>query len=138
MGNEKPIKTPIKTISKEDLNERIIAYVESKGGSPSYTLSHVLECLGQKELEGRKFVGYDEDWKHAMIYRIDEYKHNSGHPMIRISDLTLGPTERHPAFKEDKRLNLELHLQDIEVTGFNLKEVANALELSTENFHWYI
>jgi hypothetical protein len=126
-------------ISKEELTSRITKYVQSKrGSSPADTLQNALGSFGQNGLEGRKFVGYDEDWSHAMLYRIDKYSHNDGHPMLIISDLTLNPTARHPALQENKHLDLGLHLFDIDVTDWNLKGVAEAMGVSADNFHWYV
>ena len=126
-------------ISKEELTARITKYVESRrGSSPADTLQKALDSFGQNGLEGRKFVGFDNEDHRALIYRVDEYNHNGGHPMVVISDLTLNPTVRHPSLKENKQLDLGLHLSDIDVTGWNLEGVAEATGISADNFHWYV
>jgi hypothetical protein len=96
-------------------------------------LREILHADGQQSLKGKVFLGYDHDCDRQMIYRVDRYEHNNNHPMLDISELTVFPRTR-----VNPKINVDLHGIDLEVTSFNLKEVAEGLELSTEHFHWYV
>jgi len=97
------------------------------------TINEILEADGQEALVGRQFVGYDNDYARAMVYRIDDYAHNNGKSLLYISELTVHPRGRKVPF-----ISLHLHTKDFEVSHARLDEVAKSLGLPTDQFHWYV
>ena len=97
------------------------------------TLDVVLRTEGQEGLVGKRFVGYDNDYGRLMVYRVDEYHQNGGHPSILISELTA-----HPRIRVYPSLNLDLHRRDIAVSCLEPKEAAEFLGLEIEHFHHYV
>lgn len=98
-----------------------------------YTLSDLLDEEGQQALVGRVFVGYDCDYHRDMLYRVDEYDHNRGHPLLRISELTV-----HPRARSCSILNLDLHREDADVSDLDLKVAAEQHRLSSAYFRFYV
>lgn len=102
------------------------------GGKPE-SLGHYLRNHGQQGLIDRKFAGIDQDYGRAMIYRVDSWNQNNGIPLLEISELTV-----HPKARTASSISLSLHRRDIDVTFWDLKTVADTMELSTEFCYHYV
>jgi hypothetical protein len=85
-----------------------------------------------QKLVGRQFVGFDHDYSRKMIYRVDRFDTTTP-SLVYISELTVIPRARVCPF-----ISVSLHKKDVEVTDLNLEEVAKALELPTNMFHFYV
>jgi hypothetical protein len=99
-------------------------------GLPIKTLEQILSVNNLGCLQRQKFLAYNPNRKRGMIFRIDKCSASS---VERFTELTADPTDQDGFvfFWED-------YMKAIDVTGLDLRKIAEEMGLNTDYFHWYV